>query len=108
MDISARLEGILKERGWTKNKLAKRSGVTASTIAGIFNRNAIPTIATLEAICNGANISLSQFFAEEETLETVYETKKLCKLWKELTQEQRELIFQLIKAILEANNRKCY
>lgn len=50
MGIHAKLELLLKERGWTEYKLAKASSLSESTIANIFRRNATPSFSTLEAI----------------------------------------------------------
>ena len=69
MDVLERLRQILDERGWTEYRLAKISGLSESTIANIFKRNTIPSLPTLEAICNGLGITLSQFFADGDMVE---------------------------------------
>ena len=51
MDTNERLRRLLNERGWTEYKLAKKCGLSQSTIANIYRRNTVPSIATLEAIC---------------------------------------------------------
>ena len=40
-------------------RLAKESGLTESTIANVYRRNAIPSVDTLEKICHGLGITLS-------------------------------------------------
>lgn len=60
MDVHSRLRQLLKERGWTEYKLSKKCGLSESTLANIFRRNTTPSIATLEAICRGFGITLSQ------------------------------------------------
>lgn len=69
MDTHERLQQLLKERGWSEYRLAKSCGLSESTIANIFRRNTLPSIATLETICGGFGITLSQFFAEGEMVE---------------------------------------
>ena len=49
-------------RGWSD--LAQNAGVTQSTISTWYRRKQTPTIQTLEKVCNGFGITLSQFFAE--------------------------------------------
>ena len=61
MDVLERLRKLMDARGWTMYRLAKESGLTESTIANIYRRNAIPSIDTLEKICQGFGITLSQF-----------------------------------------------
>ena len=64
MDVNGRIRELLNERNWTEYKLAKESGLSQSTISNIFKRNTVPSISTLELICGGFGISLSQFFSE--------------------------------------------
>ena len=63
MDVLAKLRDLLDERGWSEYKLAKKAGLNESTIANIYRRNTVPTIATLEAICGAFGITMSEFFA---------------------------------------------
>ena len=77
MDTQERLRQLLKERGWSEYRLAKNSGLSESTIANIYRRNTVPSIATLEMICKGFGITLSQFFAEGEMVEMTPELKAL-------------------------------
>ena len=64
MDAKARIRELMQERGWSEYRLAIASGLSQSTVANIFNRNTTPSVATLESICTGFGITLSQFFAQ--------------------------------------------
>ena len=75
-DVNQKLRQLLADRGWSEYRLSKESGLSESTIANIFKRNNVPTIATLEAICDGLGITLSQFFAEDEMVELTPELKR--------------------------------
>lgn len=99
MDTHKRLQQLLKERGWTEYRLAKNCGLSESTIANIFRRNAVPSIATLEAVCNGFGITMSQFFAEGEMVELTPELKDLFDNWLSLTPSQKKALTQMLWAI---------
>ena len=77
MDTHERLRQLLDERGWTEYRLAKNCGLSESMIANIYRRNTVPSITTLETICKGFGITLSQFFAEGEMVELTPELKEL-------------------------------
>lgn len=81
MDVLAKLRLLLEERGWSEYKLARQCGLSDSTIANIFRRNTLPTIATLERICAGFGITLAQFFAEGELVEMTPELQALFEAW---------------------------
>ena len=99
MDVLERLRQILDERGWTEYRLAKNSGLSESTIANIFKRNSIPSLPTLEAICNGLGITLSQFFADGDMVELTPELKDLFESWVNLTPEQKDAATKLLKTM---------
>ena len=101
MDIHEKLKLLLKERGWTEYRLAKESGLSESTIANIFRRNATPSFTTLESICAGFGITLSQFFAENDTVELSPELKELFDEWIFLTPQQKQAVIQTIRAMNE-------
>ena len=99
MDVHEKLQHLLDERGWTKYQLARKCGLSDATIANIFHRNTMPSIPTLEAICQGYGITLSQFFAEGEMVELTSELKEVFDCWAALSPEQKIAAGQMLKAM---------
>ena len=99
MDTNERLRRLLEERGWTEYRLAKKCGLSQSTIANIYRRNTVPSIATLEVICNGFGITLSQFFADEEMVELTPDLKSVFESWVNLTPDQKAAALQMLRAM---------
>ena len=97
MDIHMRLQKLLKEQGWTRYRLAKESGIPESTLTNIFYRGTTPTVATLEDICKTLNITLSQFFAENDMVEMTDELKEFYDAWIALSPEKRKNILETMK-----------
>ena len=103
MDTHERLRQLLANRGWTEYRLAKNCGLSESTIANIFRRNTVPSISTLETICSGFGITMSQFFAEGEMVEITPELKELFDNWVNLTPNQKSAVIQMLKAMNHEN-----
>ena len=99
MDTNERLRRLLEERGWTEYRLAKKCGLSQSTIANIYRRNTVPSITTLEVICNGFGITLSQFFADGEMVELTPDLKDIFDSWVNLTPEQKAAALQMLRAM---------
>ena len=99
MDVNARVRQLLKERGWTPYRLARESHLSDATIGNMFRRNTVPSVVTLESICAGFGITLSQFFAENEMVELNPELKELFEDWVNLTLEQKKAVRQMMKAM---------
>lgn len=65
LDILDKIVKLREERNWTEYELAERSGLTQSTISSWYRKNMIPSIPSLEKICDAFDISLSQFFYDK-------------------------------------------
>lgn len=97
-DTHERLQKLMEDRGWTKYRLSKECGLSESTLANIFRRNVEPSIATLEAICKGFGITLSQFFSSSDMVELSPELRELFDEWVSLTPEQKSAVLQLLRS----------
>ena len=102
MDAKARIRELMQERGWSEYRLAIASGLSQSTVANIFNRNTTPSVATLESICAGFGITLSQFFAQGDMVELTDEQKEMFAAWSTLTKEQKDVLHKLILVMKQA------
>lgn len=98
MDVLAKLHRLLDERGWTMYRLSKECSLSDKTISNIYRRGTIPSIPTLEAVCNAFGITMSEFFAETDTLELNPELKEIFNKWPSLTSEQKEATLSVIRA----------
>ena len=100
MDILERIDKLRIEKGWTLYKLAEESEITQSTLSNMFIRKTQPSIATLTNICNGLNISLSEFFAEESTTPSAEESAMLNN-YRKLSSKHKLAVYNLIKDLKE-------
>ena len=76
MDIISKIEKLKNERGWSDYELAQQAMLTQSTLASMKLRNSPPKLETLQALCNAFNITLAQFFLEDEQVEILSEQEK--------------------------------
>jgi transcriptional regulator with XRE-family HTH domain len=91
-DILGRIDRERLARGWSEYTLAENSGLTQSTLSTWRRRNLQPNVTSIEKICHGLGITLSQFFEEEQ--------KSLLTTWDRLSPSQRTAILDLIQAFL--------
>ncbi|CAH0990081.1 HTH-type transcriptional regulator PuuR [Sinobacterium norvegicum] len=63
MDIGERLKNIRKDYGYSQRELAKRVGVTNSTISLIEQNRVSPSVGSLKKVLDGIPMSLADFFA---------------------------------------------
>ncbi len=74
--VVSRILSLCKENGITPNGLSYISGVSQSTIKSILNGESInPGIVTIKKLCDGFNITISDFFDTQEFKELEQEIK---------------------------------
>ena len=57
--IPDRIAGLSEKRGYTKYRLSQITGMTQTALGNILSQKSIPTIPTLERICDAFNITLA-------------------------------------------------
>ncbi len=67
MDVGNRLQEVRKKAGLSQRELAKRAGVTNSTISMIEKNNVSPSVSSLKKVLDGIPMSLMDFFDAEDT-----------------------------------------
>lgn len=97
-NILEKITQLRLERNWTEYELAQHSDVPQSTISSWYRKNQVPTVQTLEKICQGFGITLSQFFSVgNEAFYITAEQKEMLDNWATLVDEQKKLVMELIR-----------
>ena len=92
-------------QNWSIYDLASEAGIKPTTISSWYRKNIMPTLPTLEKLCDAFNVSVSEFFsvvesAEREPIVLTHEQATMLEKWSALRPEQRDLIVQLIDTML--------
>lgn len=66
MDIGASLKAVRKLKGLSQRELAKRAGVTNSTISMIEKNSVSPSVSSLKKVLAGIPMSLVEFFSIDD------------------------------------------
>ncbi|MCQ4637801.1 helix-turn-helix transcriptional regulator [Anaerovorax odorimutans] len=91
--VISRILELCDERGISLYKLAKLSDISRTTLNNTVSQNKMPTIPTIEKICNGLDITLAEFFSSENLFPDVTEEQReLIVLWEALLPEDRKLV----------------
>lgn len=63
--IAARLTLLAESRGLSQRALARRAGLPPEVVSRAVRGHHTPSIATLERLCGGLEVSLASFFTQE-------------------------------------------
>ena len=106
--VIVRINEILKERGMTLNQLKDGSGI--STTIYQWQRNAsreatrVPSLTSIEKICNFLGISLSYFFASDEQERKSAKTTTLCEIIENFSDSEIDALIVVATAIAKAKD----
>ena len=99
--IPKRVKELCSKHKVSKYRLAQLTDMSQTALANIMNKKSIPTVPTLERICDAFGISIAQFFAGDG-------------MRPDLTDEQGELLEICLKKevllglLMEQNQEKCW
>ena len=102
--VIERINQLLKERNWTVYRLAKESGLAYSSLNNIFIRDTVPSVFTLEKICNGFQITLSQFFDTDTPIIPTADMlssdeRSLIETYRTLTKSDKQLLMAYLNGL---------
>ncbi len=102
MDILRKITELRLEKNWTEYELAERAELTQSTISSWYRKKLVPSIPSLEHICNAFGITLSQFFLENECFseQITKEQIEVLKRWNRLTKDQQKKLADFLDSVL--------
>ena len=100
-DILGKIDQERIARGWTEYMLAENSGLAQSTISTWRRKNLQPNVASIEKICGGLGITLSQFFSNSERDDLTEEQKNILNLWGKLSPRQRSAVAEMIQSFVD-------
>ncbi len=101
MDILKKINQLRLERNWSIYRLSVESNISQSTLTNMFNRETLPSITTLECLCNAFGITMAEFFAEQlPTINTASE-QELLELYRAIPEDAKQTILSLLHTLAQ-------
>lgn len=102
MNVLDRILELRLERNWTEYRLSEESGIAQTTISSWFSKDITPTIPSLTNICKAFNITLSEFFAfDNSPVVLTNEQEKFLTSFNRLNINQQNAVIDLINCMNE-------
>lgn len=100
MTVQERIQELLKQRGWSKYKLAKEAGFYLTTVYDWFNEKGFtPDRKSIELICAAMDISLTEFYSGIDEGKLSGEQTLLLELFDKVPQSKRKVVFDLLRSL---------
>ena len=104
--VKDRIKALCAARGWTYYRLAKESGIPYSTLSTMLNKTGTPSVGSLEKLCAGFGVTLSQFFADgSDPPAPTAEQRRLLETWDRLTEDDRAQAKAFLEFLLQQHKK---
>ena len=98
--IPLRITELCEKRGYTKYRLSQLTEMSQTALGNILNKKSIPTVVTLERICDAFGITLAQFFAEDGgRLNLTEDQNEILEIWDNLESKEREILMTSLRSL---------
>lgn len=64
--VLEKINYLREQKGWSEYKLSVVSGISQTTINAWYRKNMLPSIFSLERICDAFEVTMSYFFADND------------------------------------------
>lgn len=97
--IIERIEALCEEKQMSRYRLAQKSGLAQSSISTLLNRKSVPTIQTIDKLCDGFGITLAQFFCSAR-VDLTEEQQELLDTWDKMNEQEKMLVNAYIQGLI--------
>lgn len=89
-NVADRVLELCKARSWSLYRLAHEADMPYSSLSTVLYKTASPSLVSIEKICDGFGITLSQFFSKENELAKLTVDEREClSRWAQIVQRTK-------------------
>ena len=104
IDVLKKIEDLRVKHNWSEYRLSQEADLPQSTVSSWYRKKILPSIGSLDKVCNSFGMTLSQFFADEDSmLELTDDMKDWCDLYLLLSPEERKSATEFIRLFVNRN-----
>lgn len=95
-----RIQELCRERNWSYYQLSKVTGIAYSTLSTMFNKHNMPSLPTLQRLCDGFGISITDFFEPDRSSSSLAPDQAEClALFTALSPDDKKLALAYLKGL---------
>ena len=98
--VALRIIELCEKHKISRYRLSQLTGMSQTALGKIVSKESIPTIPTIEKICDAFGITLAQFFAEDGgRLNLTEDQNEILEIWDNLESKEREILMTFIRSL---------
>ena len=105
MNFGRKLKGLIEEKGITQKELSLQLNIAPSTVSSYVQNTREPDFATLKLIAEYFNVTIDYLLGCKTEHISTRQEDEILRIFRCLTDEQREVCIEQCKVFLKLNNR---
>lgn len=97
--VADNIAELCKKCGISKYRLSQLSGISQFLLGRIIATESLPSLITLEKICAALDVTLSQFFCEEDMKDMTETQTEVLEIWKDLSVDEQEVVLAMLRGL---------
>lgn len=97
--IADKITSLCEKRKISKYRLSQLSGISQSSLGRIITQENLPSLVTLEKICDALDVTMSQFFQEDDVGNLTETQKEVLKIWNDLSVKEQEIVMLMLRGL---------
>ena len=97
--IADNIIALCKKRDMSKYRLSQLTGISQSSIGKIIAKESLPTMPTVEKICDALGVTMAQFFAGMDVPVSLSESQQVFYIWNNLDEKEQNVVIQMLRGL---------
>ena len=98
--IADNIIALCKKRDMSKYRLSQLTGISQSSIGKIIAKESLPTMPTVEKICDALGVTMAQFFAGKDVPVNLSESQQeVLKIWDDLDEKEQAVVMSMLRGL---------
>ncbi|CDA77990.1 helix-turn-helix domain-containing protein [Negativibacillus massiliensis] len=98
--LGKRVLQLRKEKGWSQERLAEKSGISNNYVSNIENCYSIPSLETLMKLCDAFQITPNDLLLGVSQENKSYLNRDIAELLEQCSAQEKKYIYKIIKVFL--------
>ena len=98
--LGKRVLQLRKEKGWSQERLAEKSGISNNYVSNIENCYSIPSLETLMKLCDAFQITPNDLLLGVSQENKSYLNRDIAELLEQCSAQEKKYIYKIIKVFI--------
>ncbi len=98
--VADHIKQLCEKHKMSKYRLAQLTGMSQTAVGNIISKASIPTLPTLEKICDAFGMTMAQFFTDDGTRPDLTNMQsEMMDVWEDLDEYEQKILIKFVRSL---------